>query len=169
MRILGIDPGIHGALAVYDTSKKSVAVIDMPLRSYQTTKREKDSAGRRFADGQKIADWIEDQRPDHAVIESVHSFGKADRDHLASLAKFLTAFGVVLGSVQAMLGKHHSLIPPPAWKRRVGLIGAPKEASHTLACKLFPRYIADLVGPRGGARIDRAEALLIAYQHTLPA
>lgn len=164
-RILGIDPGTSGALAIVDTEKKKIiSVIDMPTRTYQTRKTKSKAPIRKFADGRKIGDWIEKHRPDFAVIESVHSFGNEGR---ASLAKFLTAFGVALGSVQTVLGDNHVLVTPPVWKRRLGLIGKPKEASHTLACKLFPKYRSLLVGPRGGLKVDRSEAILIAYQHAL--
>jgi Holliday junction resolvasome RuvABC endonuclease subunit len=167
VRILGIDPGLSGALAVLDTKRKKVAVIDMPLRTYKGAdgkSRGSKKQRRRFVDGQMIADWIEEQRPEFAVIESVHSFGNEGR---ASLAKFLTAFGVALGSVQTMLGKNHYLVTPPVWKRRLGLVGKSKEASHALACKLYPRYSGLFAGPRGGLLTDRAEALLIAHYHSL--
>lgn len=171
MKILGIDPGTSGALAILDTKKGTVLIMDMPLRSYASAngkstlgKGRKTKKGRKFVDGGVIADWIEEHKPSQAVIESVHSFGKEGR---ASLAKFLTAYGVALGSVQAMLGDRVSLVPPPVWKRKLGLIGKPKLASHTLACRLYPKYRKQLQGPLGGPKIDRSEALLVAHYRSL--
>lgn len=167
MRILGIDPGLSGALAVLDTKKKSVVFMDMPTRTYRGAdgkSRGSKKQRRRFVDGRIVGQWIEQHDPDVAVIESVHSFGNEGR---ASLAKFLTAFGVVLGCVQDRMGDYHHLVTPPVWKRRLGLIGKSKEASHNLACKLFPRYSRHLFGPRGGLLTDRAEALLIAHDYSL--
>jgi hypothetical protein len=157
-------------LVVLDTKKKSFAVLDMPLRTYARAdgkstrgKGKKTKTQRRFVDGKVIGDWIEEQKPEYAALESVHSFGNEGK---ASLAKFLTAFGVALGSVQTML-LPHELVPPPVWKRKLGLIGKPKEASHALACRLYPRNSKLLCGPRGGLLIDRAEALLIAHWYSL--
>lgn len=164
MRVVGVDPGTSGALAMLDTDTGKVAIIDMPTRTYARAGKKTKAAVRKFVDGHKVCRWLQKYEPDVAIIESVHSFGNEGR---ASLAKFLTAFGVVLGSVQSFMGDAHILVTPPVWKRRLNLIGKPKEASYRLACKLFPAYRKLMVGPRGGAKVDRAEALLIAYQYTL--
>lgn len=168
-RVLGVDPGTNGALAIVE-GKRVIDILDMPVKSYagangksRHARGRKTNKRRRFVDGEVIADWIEKHSPDAAVIESVHSFGNEGR---ASLAKFMTAFGVVLGAVQTMRVPI-TLVSPPVWKRRLGLIGKSKEASHRLACRMYPAYKKAFAGPKGGARIDRAEAALLAHYRSL--
>ena len=150
MIVLGIDPGLSGALAFVDTARqKVIAVYDMPvMRSGKTANV---TAG-------PIADWVREHKPEHVIVEQVQAMGTGEGR--ASLFKFGAAYGVVLGAIQ-VLGLPYTLVTPAKWKRQAGLIGKSKDASHALACKLFPGATRMLFGPRGGALIDHAEALLL--------
>lgn len=149
MKILGIDPGTKGALSLIDTKKGTVEIEDMPV--YKEGKRT-------HVDGKMLGDFIEKWRPDFAALERVSTRSK---DGVVGAFTFGANYGAVLAVVQCMLVKYK--LPTPAqWKRMQKLIGKPKEASHAAACRLYPHASKLLTGPRGGLKIDRAEALLIA-------
>ncbi len=125
--ILGVDPGLSGALAVLDVKNRSiVSVFDMPIIQ-EKTKRTIDCG----ALGLKLSAFIDDIS--FAVVEDVHSM---PGQGVVGVFSFGVSKGIILG----MLGL--SLIPvfltPPAvWKNVMGL-NRDKDWSRTLATKLFP-------------------------------
>ena len=64
MKILGIDPGVHGGLAVIDvvdgTSPQLVDAIDLPLTGVKAKER---------IDALAVAEWIHGHQPQHACVE----------------------------------------------------------------------------------------------------
>jgi len=130
MMYLGFDPGITGAMALYDLDTDTVCgVWDMPIQE------------RMYGKGQEI-DWgelvciIDDilgangmfanmgETEVHAVIEFV---GVMPRQGITSAF----AFGQVVGGIRSMcaaLNLEVTYVHPTAWKRRFGLVGTKKEA-----------------------------------------
>jgi len=148
MRLVGVDPGIHGALAVYDHGDLE-SVHDMPVLDGQ-------------ADGGALGELFEEWLPDMVVVERVQAMPK-----VGTVASFSLGmnYGIVLGAATAL---SHPLITlrPTEWKRRMGLIGKPKEASRRLAIELWPKHapMFRLVKHDG-----RAEAALIARAYAYQA
>lgn len=72
-------------------------------------------------------------------------------------------FGLWKGLLAAD-GVVHELVRPQRWKREV-LDGAAKtpQAEAAIAARLYPAARQDLVGPKGGLREGRVDALLIAH------
>lgn len=152
--IIGIDPGVSGAVAVLGGTYTDL-VIDMPV---QVASRGKSALDVRAAE---LCGWLRPytyaKHPTVAYVEQVQS-----RPRQAGQFAFGMNYGRVLGVLEA-LGIPIVHVPASKWKPAMGLRGADKAASVALAAELFPHLKDQLYGPRGAPLDGRAEALLIAY------
>ena len=149
MLLCGIDPGLSGAIAIYDTSTEELVTHEMPVHVLARggkTKRE--------IDRHTLADILRADRLGHAFIESVSSM---PGQGVASMFAFGRAFGIVLGIVAAV-GIPETLVASHTWKKRLG-VPAAKHGARARASQLFPAAADQwrLVKHDG-----RAEAALIA-------
>ena len=157
--ILGVDPGLGGALALYNVKRpESSEVFSMPL-----AKGALDSAS--LAD--LVASFTFHHSSIHAAVENVHS-----RPRQAGAFNFGLSTGIIHG-VLAAHGIPMTLISPSLWKVKMGLQRGPdepasatKDRARELAAKLFP-HLADQFKRKKDD--GRAEALLLAvyYHHTI--
>jgi Holliday junction resolvasome RuvABC endonuclease subunit len=143
MLTLGIDPGLHGALA-WAKDGRILAVEDVPVLV----------EGRQKAiDAAWLAALLRGNKPDQAVIEQV---GARPTDAKASAF----AFGRITGALEALVmaeGIPLHRVAPVTWRRWAGLApGAEKNASITAALRLCPSARPFLT------RHDRADAVLMA-------
>ena len=152
--LLGIDPGITGALVIIEGG--SMAFVDMLL-----TPTIKVGSKNRL-NGAAIDAWLR-QYPgiSHAFLEQVNAMpsgGKGPKMGAGSAFTFGHAAGYVEGVVtgaQIPL----TLVTPQKWKKHAGLIGTDKDAARSRAIQLYPGIrTLDLIG-KGQAMAD---ALLIA-------
>lgn len=141
MNIVGIDPGVTGALARF-AGGRITDVVDMPVFD-----------GR--ADGAEIAAYLGIWAPDAVFLEWTQPMPK--NGSIASYSLGLNS-GIIIGVVQTLAIPLHR-VRPAAWKLAMGLRGKPKVASRGLATELFP-YFADTF--RRVKDDGRAEAALIA-------
>lgn len=154
MRLVGIDPGLSGAVAIvelglaYGAGMMGVAVHDLPVTARQTGKGLEVNA-------RMLAALLHSLGPSHAVIERQGPMPKQGVTSVYSLGR--TA-GLIEG-VLAMHGAAVDWVRPLEWKRAYGLTGKPKDASRSKALELFPGLAAQLTRKRDHGR---AEALLIA-------
>jgi crossover junction endodeoxyribonuclease RuvC len=148
--LIGIDPGLGGALAVLDHAGMLIALSDMPVLTLSTRrgmKQEYDVPG-------LVALLIPYVSPQaHVILEESQAMpGQGTR----SMFTTGVGFGVWLG-VLAALPLPHTRVRPAIWKRALGL-GKAKEAARLRAMQLFPK--ADLRRKRDHGR---AEAILLAW------
>jgi crossover junction endodeoxyribonuclease RuvC len=147
---MGIDPGLSGAIAVFDPEANAVQCFDMPTFKIM---------GKSHVDLYGIARIVDTFTGliKLAVIEDV---GARPGQGVSSMFKFGFSAGAVQGVVAA------NFIPtrtprPQQWKKIVGLPhGADKTASRRLACQKWPAF------SHLWARVKddgRAEAALLAY------
>lgn len=144
--IIGIDPGISGAIAMLIDNELMI-VSDMPVLK---------PGKKTIIDARELASLLDsdyDGNPVHVVIENVASRPNQGVSSMFSLGH---SAGMIEGVVAA-LGYPYSMIAPAKWKRKAGLLGKDKEASRALAKRLYPD--ADL---RYKKHHGRAEAILIA-------
>lgn len=173
MIVIGIDPGLSGAIALLDHRGHYVAVEDMPLMQRGTAKASvKNQVNvaalaellREFArdhDRNEITVLIERATPMPAVKPTP---GRGKGYRILQGAASLFSLGHSAGAVEATavaLGFRHQLVSAGEWKRALKL-GREKEQARAAAIRLFPQ------APLGHKRDhNRAEALLIAcYGHT---
>jgi hypothetical protein len=118
--ILGIDPGLSGAIAFYfPVAADRVAAEDMPV-----------VAG--AVDCATLAARIVQMAPSLAGVERVSSM---PGQGVASTFKFGASYGAVLGVLAALKIQTH-LVAPAVWKKHFRL-NSDKEKARALALRLF--------------------------------
>lgn len=162
-KVLGIDPGNSGALAIYDDVANTLDIVDMPVW-YQTTGKKK----RPRIDGVELRDFMEamvDCGVELAVIEAV-----GGRPGQAGAAAFVFGYGVGLVYQACVCARLPiETVPPVSWKK---IMRCPKDDAGIAhrADEVFPTFTHLWRGtPRkhkGEMRTaiwhDRAEAALLA-------
>jgi len=149
--VIGIDPGISGAIAVFDWyTKKLVEIIDMPTLEVESGKTKK-----RHISAVSLANYLVGFTDTHVVIERV---GALPGNGSVSMFNFGRSAGIIEGVVAA-LEMPNTYVTPAAWTKAVGR-AAGKDASRMRAMELFPSK-ADLF--KRAKDDGRADAALIAY------
>lgn len=142
--ILGIDPGISGALAWVDNDGYLIATHDMPVVEV---------VGKKKVSPQILTALIEARLPRLVVVEEV---GAMPGQGVTSMFNFGYSAGVIAG-VAAGLKLPTALYRPATWKRSAG-VPADKGAARQMAQRFWP-------GARDFDRVKddgRAEAALLA-------
>jgi|SRR6516164_6102851 crossover junction endodeoxyribonuclease RuvC len=149
--IVGVDPGINGALAIVNIAIDGVMpvlvdVLDVPVIGAGAKER---------VNTMLVRDWLAQHQPDHALIERA---GSMPKQGVASTFKYARAVGS-LETVVACSGIPYSIIEPSVWKKFHHLPGKDKEAARQRALQLFPSAHALFARKKDH---QRAEAALIA-------
>lgn len=151
MKIIGIDIGAAGAIALIDETGAFLDVADMPILRDGPKNRPS-------VNGPLLADLIWKWQADTAFIEYVGA-----RPGEGAVGAF--AFGRSRGVVEGVLGAcgvSAAMIAPAAWKRAVGIPpgkdGA-KDAARSEAIRRWPTHAALFARVKDDGR---AEAALIA-------
>ena len=153
MLIIGIDPGISGAICFFENDEVK-EVIDMP--SMADGKKNK-----RQINGQQIFNEISSRiknipkKEIRVVIEQVSAM---PGQGVTSMFNFGQSFGVLKGICSAMQLSMH-FVRPAKWKKYYGLIKTEKDASRTKVIEIFP-YISSQLSRKKDA--NKADAILIA-------
>lgn len=150
--IIGIDPGISGAIAVIDASPSGVWITDvttMPTIKVGSASR---------VNAPALAEWL--QEHDYADMCWIEKVGAMPGQGVSSMFSFGHAAGMVEGIASA-LRIPVTLVTPQAWKKSAGLIGKDKDAARSRAVQLFPRNAGMFEQKGRGQAI--ADALLIAW------
>jgi hypothetical protein len=158
--VVGIDPGAHGAVALYDvTNGRIVKVFDMPSAEKILT------TGKRthVLDVVALKDYFE-QIVEFTVsqdallyvhIEKVQAFGKQ-----SAPAAFNFGYTAAIPyTLWIALGYQPKLIPPQTWKKYCGLQATDKDAARQFVLRVFPD-LTDVLKYKKD--VDRADAILIA-------
>lgn len=161
--IIGIDPGVTGAMAVLRTPQHSagmVSLFDMPA-----TAKTSGTGNQVSCDG--LVAWLSGLEwvPQCAFIERVNAMpprrGK-DGVQRSAGATSMFGFGRSAGVVEMLFaarGIPRHFVTPNEWKKHFGLIGKDKDAARALAMELFPAAAGSLQRKKD---VGRADALLIA-------
>lgn len=149
--ILGIDPGLSGALALFDG--KTLAIFDTP-----TTTRTVGKSKKQQIDIYQLGSWLDIHRNRirFAMIEEV---GAMPGQGVTSMFNF----GFTTGAIHGALGASAiplQLVRPNVWKQRFGLIGQDKDASRQAASRLAPAFAHHWPLKKHDGR---AEAFLLAF------
>jgi hypothetical protein len=142
MRLLAIDPGNTGALAVLDETGALLEVIDMPTLA-------DGPKGRSAVNPGLVADAIYRLSATRAVVEAV---GVMPREGAVGAFAFGRGFGVILGALAAA-GVAVEMVAPQVWKRALGLSGD-KDASRSLAIRQWPSQAGLFARKRDDGRAD---------------
>jgi len=148
MNIIGIDPGVTGAVAII--SRSGVGLYDTPTALVKVGK----TARTEYMPAEMAA-LLRGERNAHVFIEKV---GAMPGQGVTSMFGFGKGFGLWLGILSA-LEIPYTLVTPQAWKKLMMSGMADKDAARTRAQQLFPGAAAALSRKKD---IGRADALLIA-------
>ena len=150
MILLGIDPGVSGALSVYE-HKKLIEVLDMPTMSEgKKNKKQINSAQLSL----EIKKRINGSDENAVVIEHVTAM---PGQGVTSMFNFGQSFGVIKGICSA-LNLPVYFVRPVKWKKHFNLIGSSKDASRTKAIEMFPSFSDNMARKKDA---NKADAILI--------
>lgn len=127
---IGVDPGLHGAIALYNPD----AACPLQIKDVPTHELTVNGKKRLQIDKHKLSLLLRYPAA-RAFIEDVHSMPKQG---VASSFKF----GFVAGCIQQAVvdaGFELVLVPPQVWKRRFNLT-SDKDASRARASELLPAH-----------------------------
>lgn len=147
MIVIGIDPGLKGAMAKL--------VNDSPAWTADLPTMDRPSGKGRQINGACLAEQLRHRNEVRVFIERVSAM---PGQGVTGVFSFGFTAGVIDG-VCAALGLPVEYVSPQVWKRHHGLLGKDKEASRARAIRMFPALAGQLSRKKDA---DRAEALLIA-------
>jgi len=158
--IVGVDTGLHGAIAKLDMDMNFVSAIEIPtMLEVRGTKKTK----KRSYDIPRIVEYFNSlDVDDHFfIIEQTNPMSSHIGGHPATNYFLGGGFFLMVGAI-AMRGFKYDLVRPKAWQKTFfkPASGQTKTLSYQTASRLFPK--ATLVTPRGRVLDGHADALLIA-------
>tara|TARA_B100001559_G_C16149965_1_gene461480 strand:+ start:161 stop:640 length:480 start_codon:yes stop_codon:yes gene_type:complete len=151
MIIIGIDPGISGAISIVE-NKKIIEVYDTPtMIDGKKNKRQINSA--------QVTNIIKERlNDDKEVIVVVEHVNAMPGQGVTSMFNFGQSFGVIKG-ICAALSLPIYFVRPAKWKKHFNLIKTNKDASRTKVIEVYPELSSKLHRKKDS---NRADAILIA-------
>ena len=151
MKIIGIDPGLSGALAILSNNQVE-SIIEMPVMAEgKKNKRQLNSAQL----VKLLKDKINTKEETIVVVEQVNAM---PGQGVTSMFNFGQSFGVLKGICSAMQLPVY-FVRPAKWKKYFNLINSEKDASRTRAIEIFPYFSLQLSKKKDS---NKADAILIA-------
>ncbi len=130
MKVIGIDPGLSGAIAIIKDNKV-LSIHDMPVMSEgKKNKRQLNSAQL----VKIIKDNVENKEDIRVIVEQVNAM---PGQGVTSMFNFGQTFGAIKG-ICAALGLPIFFVRPSKWKKHFELINSSKDASRTKAIEMYP-------------------------------
>ena len=153
MFIIGIDPGISGAICFFKNGKV-LEVIDMPNMAEGKKNKKQVNGAQIFNEiNNRILNIHNNEIA--VVIEHVSAM---PGQGVTSMFNFGQSFGVIKGICAAMRLPLH-FVRPVKWKKYFNLLNSEKQASRTRVIELFPEISNKLSKKKD---INKADAVLIA-------
>ena len=151
MMIIGIDPGLSGAIAILDNNKV-VGIYDMPVMAEgKKNKRQLNSAQLVNI----IKDNINTKEEITVVVEQVNAM---PGQGVTSMFNFGQTFGAIKG-VCAALNLSIFFVRPSKWKKHFELINSSKDSSRTKVIEMYPSLSRQLSKKKD---VNKSDAILIA-------
>ena len=153
MLIIGIDPGISGAICFFQNGEIT-DIIDMP--SMADGKKNK-----RQINSQQVFNEISERIiniPKKEIIVVIEQVSAMPGQGVTSMFNFGQSFGVIKGICSAMQLPIF-FVRPAKWKKYFNLINSQKDASRTKAIQIFPYFSSQLSRKKDS---NKADAILIA-------
>ena len=154
MIIVGVDPGIAGAICFFSNGKV-IDVIDMPTMA-EGKKNKKQVNGRQiFNEISSLKNKVSNEKIS-VVVEHVSAM---PGQGVTSMFNFGQSFGVIKGICSAM-ELPIFYVRPAKWKKYYNLINSEKDASRTKVIEMFPKISYKLSKKKDN---NKADAILIAH------
>ena len=151
MKIIGIDPGLSGAIAILE-DKKVFSVSDMPVMAEgKKNKRQLNSA-------QLVNIIRENTNPKEDIAVVVEQVNAMPGQGVTSMFNFGQTFGSIKG-ICAALGLPIFFVRPSKWKKHFNLINSSKDSSRTKVIEMYPSLSSQLAKKKD---VNKSDAILIA-------
>ena len=151
MKIIGIDPGLSGAIAVLEDNKV-LNIFDIPVMSEgKKNKRQLNSA-------LLVSLLKENINKDEEVAVVVEQVNAMPGQGVTSMFNFGQTFGALKG-ICAALELPIFFVRPSKWKKHFELINSSKDASRTKAIEMYPKLSNQLSKKKD---VNKSDAILIA-------
>ena len=151
MRIIGIDPGLSGAVAILD-NLKIFDLFDMPIMAEGKKNKNQLNSAQLV---NIIKGHILSNDDTFVIVEQVSAM---PGQGVTSMFNFGQTFGAIKGICAAM-NLPIFYVRPAKWKKHFELINASKDASRTKVIEMYPS-ISDRL--RRKKDVNKADAVLIA-------
>ena len=155
MIVVGIDPGLSGAIAILENNKV-LNIFDMPVMAEgKKNKRQLNSA--------QLVNIIKDStKPDAEKAVVVEQVNAMPGQGVTSMFNFGQTFGAIKG-VCAALELPIFFVRPSKWKKHFELINSSKDSSRTKAIEMYPSLSSQLAKKKD---VNKSDAILIARFYT---
>ena len=151
MKIIGIDPGLSGAIAIL-LNNKVEAIFDMPVMAEgKKNKRQLNSA-------QLVNILRENFKNNEETVVVVEQVNAMPGQGVTSMFNFGQSFGAIKG-VCAALNLPIYFVRPSKWKKYFDLINASKDSSRTKVIEMYPSLSNHLSRKKD---VNKSDAILIA-------
>ena len=151
MKIIGIDPGLSGAIAVLENNQV-LNIFDIPVMSEgKKNKRQLNSA----LLVNLLKENIDKEEEVAVVVEQVNAM---PGQGVTSMFNFGQTFGALKG-ICAALELPIFFVRPSKWKKHFELINSSKDASRTKAIEMYP-ILSDQLSKKKD--VNKSDAILIA-------
>ena len=151
MKIIGIDPGLSGAIAVLENNNV-LNIFDIPVMSEgKKNKRQLNSA--------LLVNLLrENIIKDEEVAVVVEQVNAMPGQGVTSMFNFGQTFGAIKG-ICAALELPIYFVRPSKWKKHFELINSSKDSSRTKAIEMYPKLSNQLTKKKD---VNKSDAILIA-------
>ena len=157
MKIIGIDPGLSGAIAVLE-DKRVLSIFDMPVMAEgKKNKKQLNSA-------QLVNILKENTKISEDVAVVVEQVNAMPGQGVTSMFNFGQTFGAIKG-VCAALSLPIFFVRPSKWKKHFELINSAKDASRTKVIEMYPSLSDNLSKKKD---VNKSDAILIARFYSEP-
>ena len=151
MKIIGIDPGLNGAVAVMQ-DKKVINIYDMPVMA-------EGKKNKRQLNSSQLVNIIKENIDiNDEVSVGVEQVNAMPGQGVTSMFNFGQTFGAIKG-VCAALKLPIFFVRPSKWKKHFELINSSKDASRTKVIEMYPTLSGQLAKKRD---VNKSDAILIA-------
>ena len=151
MRIIGIDPGLSGGIAILD-DLKICDIFDMPIMSEGKKNKNQLNSAQLV---NLITKHIIKKDETYVIVEQVSAM---PGQGVTSMFNFGQTFGSIKG-ICAALGLPIFYVRPAKWKKHFELINSSKDASRTKVFEMFASISSRLTKKKD---VNKADAILIA-------
>ena len=151
MKIIGIDPGLNGAIAILENNKV-LNIFEIPVMSEgKKNKRQLNSA----LLASLLRENITNNDEVAVVVEQVNAM---PGQGVTSMFNFGQTFGAIKG-ICATLDLPIFFVRPSKWKKHFELINSSKDSSRTKAIEMYPKLSDQLAKKKD---VNKSDAILIA-------
>ena len=151
MRIIGIDPGLSGGIAILD-DLKIYDIFDMPIMSEGKKNKNQLNSAQLV---NILNKHVLKKENTFVIVEQVSAM---PGQGVTSMFNFGQTFGAIKG-VCAALTLPIFFVRPAKWKKYYELINSSKDSSRTRAIEMYPSFSHQLAKKKD---VNKSDAILIA-------